>query len=293
MKVPDTNQTATVIKPVKVVEGAGVRLHRNFPTDTLDHVDPFLLLDDFSSENPADYARGFPWHPHRGIETVTYILAGVVHHRDSLGNAGSIRAGEVQWMTAGSGIMHEEMPDETQTPLVGFQLWVSLPARLKMTAPRYQSIAAESIPEVPIEGGGTARVIAGEVGGVRGPVVGVAVAPVYLDVQLKSGTSTTHACAPGSAVLLYLFGGSVVIGEDLSLTAPGLIAFRRHGDRIAVRSTDAGARYLLLAGMPLGEPIARYGPFVMNTPDEIETALLDLRRGTFIRQKPEGAADAR
>jgi quercetin 2,3-dioxygenase len=288
VKVSDANQTATVIKPVKVVEGAGVRLRRNFPTDALDHVDPFLLLDDFSSENPVDYAPGFPWHPHRGIETVTYVLSGSVHHRDSLGNAGRIGAGEVQWMTAGSGVMHEEMPDETRAPLVGFQLWISLPARLKMTAPRYRSIAADAIPEVPLGGGATARLIAGEVGGVRGPVVGAAVAPLYLDVRLAPGASTTHAGAPAGAALLYLFEGSIEIGEDLRLKAPRLGVFRRHADRIAVRSAD-GARYLLVAGTPLGEPIARHGPFVMNTPEEIETALLDLHRGTFIREKPEGA----
>jgi quercetin 2,3-dioxygenase len=283
----------TIVKPVRVTEGAGVRLRRNFPTESLDHIDPFLLLDDFSSADPADYARGFPWHPHRGMETVTYILAGIVHHRDSLGNSGSIRGGEVQWMTAGSGIMHEEMPDENQAPLAGFQLWVNLPARLKMTAPRYQSIPAEAIPEVPIEGGGTARVIAGEVRGVRGPVTGIAIAPLYLDVQLPPNTATTHAIPPGHAALVYVFRGVAVVGDRHEVEAPGLAALRGDGERMAVGSGGVGARYLLVAGMPLGEPIARHGPFVMNTPHEIEEALLDLRRGTFIRQRPEGAADTR
>ncbi len=284
-----------VIRPISVLEGAGVRLHRSFPQPAVDHVDPFLLLDDFSSTDPDDFMRGFPWHPHRGIETVTYVLQGEVRHRDSIGNAGSIRAGEVQWMTAGSGIMHEEMPAADRAPLVGFQLWVNLPARQKLSVPRYQSISAQEIPQVALEGGGNARVIAGEIAGVRGPVTGITIEPTYLDVQLEPGGSASQAFPPGTAMLAYVFEGTTTFSagdhdEAATLDAPGLVAWSG-GGQIGCRAAARGARFLLISGMPLYEPVARYGPFVMNTREEIEEALRDLRQGTFIRAKPAGAPD--
>jgi len=288
-----SRKVAQVIRPTAVLEGAGVRLHRSFPSNVVDHVDPFLLFDDFSSKDPDDFARGFPWHPHRGIETVTYVLQGVVHHRDSLDNAGSIGAGEVQWMTAGSGIMHEEMPDPVHAPLLGFQLWVNLPARLKMTVPRYQSIAPGAIPVVPLEGGGAVRVIAGTAAGVRGPVTEISIEPTYIDVELPPDGAISHPAPSGEGVMAYLFQGSAAFDDtgdpESAMRARGLVVFA-DGERIEVRAGDRGARYLLLAGRMLREPVARYGPFVMNTRDEIQEALRDLREGTFIRTRPEGAA---
>jgi len=287
-------EVAQVIRPAAVLEGAGVQLHRSFPSNVIDHVDPFLLFDDFSSPNPDDFVRGFPWHPHRGIETVTYVLQGVVHHRDSLGNAGHIGAGEVQWMTAGSGIMHEEMPDPLRAPLLGFQLWVNLPARLKLTTPRYQSIAPAEIPAVPLEGGGTVRVIAGEAAGARGPVTEISIEPTYIDVELPPGGTISHPTTPDEGVMAYLFQGSAVFDGTADRAAPldarGMVIFA-DGDHVDVRAGDRGARYLFFAGRMLREPIARYGPFVMNTRDEIQEALRDLREGTFIRSRPEGAPD--
>jgi len=289
-----TRAVAQVIRPAGVREGAGVRLHRSFPSDVIDNVDPFLLFDDFSSGNPDDYARGFPWHPHRGIETVTYVLAGVVHHRDSLNNMGRIGPGEVQWMTAGSGIMHEEMPDPRHAPLLGFQLWVNLPARLKWTRPRYQSIAPTAIPAVALDGGGTLRVIAGKAAGARGPVTEISIAPTYLDVELPPDGRISHPAPPEEGVLAYLFQGSAAFdGRDdraAIVSARGMVTFEE-GDRVEVRAGDHGARYLLMAGRRLREPIARHGPFVMNTREEIQEALRDLREGTFIRSRPDGTPD--
>lgn len=285
----DVRAVAQIIRPAGVLEGAGVRLHRSFPSAGVDNVDPFLLFDDFSSDNPEDFEPGFPWHPHRGIETVTYVLAGVIHHRDSLNNAGRIGAGEVQWMTAGSGIMHEEMPDPRHAPLLGFQLWVNLPARLKWATPRYQSITPTAIPAVPLEGGGTLRVIAGEAAGTRGPVTEISIAPTYLDVELPPNGRISHPAPSEEGVLAYLFQGSAAFdgrGEQASvLSARGMVTFEA-GDRVEVRAGDRGARYLFMAGRQLHEPIARYGPFVMNTREEIQEALRDLREGTFIRSRP-------
>jgi hypothetical protein len=290
----NARNVAQVIRPAPVLEGAGVRLHRSFPSNVIDHVDPFLLFDDFSSRDPDDFARGFPWHPHRGIETVTYVLEGVVHHRDSLNNAGSIGTGEAQWMTAGSGIMHEEMPDPRRAPLLGFQLWVNLPARRKLTTPRYQSIASSAIPAVPLEGGGTVRVIAGTAGGARGPVTEISVEPTYLDVELPPDGAISHPAPADAGVLAYLFVGSAAFdgsGDRASLvSARGMVVFT-DGDRVEVRAGDHGARYLFFAGRRLREPIARHGPFVMNTREEIQEALRDLREGTFIRSRPAGAPD--
>ena len=281
MKGNGNRQVVQVVTPRRVLEGAGVRLRRSFPAPALDYLDPFLLLDDFSSDNPDDVLAGFPMHPHRGIETVTYILAGSVNHRDSLGNAGTIGAGDVQWMTAGGGILHEEMPRPIEGRMAGFQLWVNLPAALKMSDPLYQEIPADRIPLVKTPEGAAIRVVAGDVLGVRGPVTEIAAQPLYLDVGLPPGTDMRHPIAEGHTACAYLFEGSATFGA-VQVLAPALVILGP-GRGFGLRSGDAGARYLLLAGRPLGEPIARYGPFVMNTAEEIEQALDDLRRGTFIR----------
>ena len=275
---------AKVIEPQPVIEGAGVRLKRSIGTSTLDHVDPFLLLDDFTSKNPADYQAGFPLHPHRGIETVTYLLAGAVRHKDTLGNSGEIGAGEVQWMTAGRGILHEEMPQARPEGIAGFQVWVNLPARLKMTAPRYQNISANEIPEVRRDNGATIRIIAGSVDGVTGPISGIAADPTYLDVALAPGGSFVHSIPRGHAAFAYLFEGAARFGgeDSAEVTAPRL-AVLGDGDTVEARAESSPARFLLVSGKPLNEPIARCGPFVMNTQEEIEQTLRELQAGTFIR----------
>ena len=275
-----------IIDPQPVVEGAGVRLRRSIATRTLDYLDPFLLLDHFDSKNPDDYKAGFPLHPHRGIETVTYVLAGVVHHKDTLGNSGNIGAGDLQWMTAGRGIMHEEMPQVRPEGVAGFQLWVNLPAKLKMTKPRYQDIRAQEIPAVEVAGGTRIRIIAGTVNGVTGPVVGVAADPTYLDVSVPAQSSFTQHISREHTAFAYAFEGAANFAAGAKdkgekITHPKLIVWGE-GDTIEVVTGDSPARFLLVSARPLHEQIARYGPFVMNTREEIEQALADLRHGTFI-----------
>jgi hypothetical protein len=284
-----------VIQPSGVIEGAGVRLKRSMPTGQVDYLDPFLLFDDFSSDNPEDFYRGFPWHPHRGIETVTYVLRGVVNHHDSLGNSGSIGAGDIQWMTAGSGIMHEEMPQAEAGPLTGFQLWVNLPARQKMTRPRYQDIQAQQVPEVTTETGARVRVIAGQAAGTDGPVRDIVAQPIYQDVSLSPGDRFVHGVAPGHTAFAYVFEGGgrfgVADGNDgEAVTSRRLVVFG-DGDSVEVRAEEEPVRFLLISGKPLNEPVARYGPFVMNTQEEIRETLRDLRNGTFIREQPETDPD--
>jgi redox-sensitive bicupin YhaK (pirin superfamily) len=275
-----------VIKPQTVMEGAGVKLKRSIATHELDYVDPFLLFDHFGSEDPEDYVAGFPMHPHRGIETVTYMLSGVVRHRDSIGNSGSIREGDVQWMTAGRGIMHEEMPQPSDGGLVGFQLWVNLPARLKMTPPRYQEVPSVQIPEVRLRDGIKIRVIAGSVGDTRGPVTDIAADPTYFDVFLPPNGTYTQEVSRGHSAFAYVFEGEATFagngdGRGETVSHPGLVVFD-DGDYLEVRASSQPARLLLVSGKPLHEPIARYGPFVMNTQEEILQALRDLRDGTFV-----------
>jgi len=276
-----------IITPQAVTEGAGVKLKRSIATRTLDYVDPFLLFDHFASDNPADYLAGFPMHPHRGIETVTYMLAGAVRHRDSIGNSGTIEGGDVQWMTAGGGILHEEMPEPRNGKMAGFQLWVNLPARLKMMAPRYQEIRADEIPVAARDDGTAIRVIAGRSHGVHGPVTEIAAEPTYLDVTLPPNTSFHQPVEMGHTALAYVFEGSAGFGvapQDDGSPArhPALIIFE-DGDHVAVRTTESAARFLFISGAPLYESIARYGPFVMNTREEILQALKDLQDGTFVR----------
>jgi quercetin 2,3-dioxygenase len=272
-----------IIAPVQVLEGAGVLLKRSIATRTLDYLDPFLLLDHFGSDDPADYLAGFPMHPHRGIETVTYMLAGEVDHKDSLGNQGSIRGGDIQWMTAGRGIMHEEMPKPYQGKMEGFQLWVNLPARLKMSAPRYQDIASANIPEVTLADGIKVRLIAGHLGERTGAVTDIYADPTYLDVSLPVGATFTHDVIAGHNAFAYLFRGEAQFGRPpAQVKAPQLVIFG-DGQQVQAQASGQGARFLLVSGQPLGEPIARYGPFVMNTRAEIEQALKELREGTFIK----------
>jgi len=281
-------KVARVIQPEATSDGAGVKLKRSIASRELDYLDPFLLFDHFGSENSDDYIAGFPMHPHRGIETVTYMLAGAVKHRDSSGNAGIIRAGDVQWMTAGGGIMHEEMPQLEGGRLDGFQLWVNLPARLKMSKPRYQEVIAADIPTIERGDGVRIRVIAGSVGDVQGSVKEIAADPTYLDISVPARTSFVHSISAGHTAFAYVFAGEGVFGLDAGdaggeqVSAPHLLVFD-DGDEVRIKGLESGVKFLLISGQPLNEPIARYGPFVMNTEAEIEEALLDLRRGTFVR----------
>jgi redox-sensitive bicupin YhaK (pirin superfamily) len=300
------------LRPVKrvlesrpAIEGAGVKLRRAFGFGDTDEFDPFLLLDDFRNDTPADYLAGFPWHPHRGIETITYVLAGTVEHRDSLGNQGALGAGDVQWMTAGRGILHQEMPQgDPRGRMHGFQLWANLPATLKMTAPRYQDVAAADVPEVTDDDGTTVRVVCGEFWGQRGPVEGVAADPRYLDVWVPPGRKKTLPVETSRQGFAYVFEGT---GRFRDASAPGpvmtehvtphgaasgaaadtignrsLVLFDR-GDDITVQAGDQGLRFLLISGEPLREPVAWYGPIVMNTREELQRAYAELRAGTFIR----------
>jgi hypothetical protein len=281
----DPRSIARLIEPQPVIEGAGVRLKRSIGTRVLDYVDPFLLFDHFGSDDPADYLAGFPMHPHRGIETVTYMLEGRVHHRDTLGNAGDLGAGDVQWMTAGGGIMHEEMPQPVLGRMSGFQLWVNLPARMKMMKPRYQDVLSAKIPEVVRQDGTRIRVIAGSVDGTQGAVRDIVAEPSYLDVSMGPDRSFTQPVARGHAAFAYVFEGSGFFGGEAE---GGLVAATRlvlfgDGDRVQVHTAAGPVRFLLISGKPLAEPISRYGPFVMNTRQEIEEALRDLRNGTFVR----------
>jgi redox-sensitive bicupin YhaK (pirin superfamily) len=279
-------KASRIVAPRPVIEGAGVKLIRSIATNELDHVDPFLLFDHFGSKNPEDYIKGFPMHPHRGIETVTYMISGRVNHRDSIGNSGSITDGDVQWMTSGRGIMHEEMPQASDGEMTGFQLWVNLPARLKMSAPRYQNITSAQIPEIRREDGVKIRLIAGEVDGIRGPVSEIVAEPTYLDISMPPGALFSQPVERGHAAIAYVFEGEGFFeagaAAQKAIGHPRLVVFG-DGERVEAQALDQGVRFLLIAGKPLNEPIARYGPFVMNTRAEIEQALQDLKTGTFIK----------
>lgn len=281
-----------IVSPEPVVEGAGVHLRRSIGTRRLDHLDPFLLLDHFESVRPEDYEPGFPYHPHRGIETVTFVRAGEVQHRDSLGHQGRIGAGDIQWMTSGSGILHEEMPQVRPEGIGGLQLWLNLPAREKMTRPKYRDLDSSRLVESALDGGARARVIAGDAAGGKlvGPVEGLAVAPKFLDVTLPPGASLREAVPRGHTAFAYVDAGDVRFGpEQKPARAPALVIFG-DGDLVEASAGPGGGRFLLAAARPLGEPIARHGPFVMNTRAEIEQALRDLRSGRFIREDPRDAA---
>ncbi|MBU2982915.1 pirin family protein [Lentibacter algarum] len=290
-------------KGTPTLEGAGVHLHRAFGFHDPSELDPFLLFDDFRNEHPADYDKGFPWHPHRGIETITYVLSGEVEHSDSLGNQGALKAGDVQWMTAGSGIMHQEMPrGNSQGQMHGFQLWANLPSDLKMTDPRYQDVEAREIPEITDDDGTHVRVVTGEFWGKRGPVDGIAADPQYLDVSIPAGVKKTLPVDTYRRAFAYVFEGSgafsdasaptgvllekEVMGAEVNIRDMSgdrtLIRFGT-GDEITVQAGEQGLRFLLISGAPLQEPVAWHGPIVMNTRDEIRQAVKDLQNGTFIK----------
>jgi redox-sensitive bicupin YhaK (pirin superfamily) len=297
------------IRPIKrlsrakpTVEGAGVRLRRAFGFGHTSEFDPFLLLDDFRNDIPEDYLAGFPWHPHRGIETITYVLAGSVEHGDSMGNHGSITAGDIQWMTAGRGIIHQEMPKgDAAGRMHGFQLWANLPASVKMTAPRYQEVKAGEIPEVTDDDGTRARIVCGKFWGKTGPVQGIAADPVYLDISVPPGKRKTLPVETTRHAFAYVFGGA---GKFCNASAPlsvptepvgwldtnppkeadnrALILFDS-GDEVGVQAGDEGIRFLLVSGQPLKEPVAWYGPIVMNTQEQLREAFQELQEGTFLK----------
>jgi len=298
------------IRPVKrlsqarpTMEGAGVHLHRAFGFGNTTDFDPFLLLDDFRNERPEDYLAGFPWHPHRGIETITYVLAGTVEHGDSIGNKGAIEAGDIQWMTAGSGIIHQEMPKgDGKGRMHGFQLWANLPAAKKMTDPRYQEVKAKDIPVITEDDGTIARLVCGTFWGKRGPVEGIAADPVYVDITVPPGLRRTLPVAVTSQAFAYVFEGSGTFcnasdplpvptesAHWLETSLPtevdnrSLILFDS-GDEVTVQAGEQGIRFLLVSGRPLKEPVAWYGPIVMNTDDELRQAFGELQKGTFLRK---------
>ncbi len=278
-----TNRTIShIIEPQLVVEGAGVLLRRSVSPRASNEHDPFLLFDHFAFNNPLEGPiRGFPMHPHRGIETVTYMLDGSVNHRDSLGNAGTIGAGDVQWMTSGRGIMHEEMPRRGQSGnIYGFQLWVNLPAAQKMDQPRYQEVNSSTIPVIEKDGA-TIRLVAGEVDGVRGPVTEIAASPLYMDVKLAPDSSFIFPVPSEHTVLAYVFEGAGEFSNEV-VESVSMVVFNDDGDQIEVRS-KTGVQFMLIAGAPFKEPIVPYGPFVMNTVEEIQQAITDLRNGTFVK----------
>jgi hypothetical protein len=279
---------AQIVTPAAVVEGAGVHLRRSIGTRGLDHLDPFLLLDHFESADPADYKAGFPYHPHRGIETVTLIRSGEVRHGDSLGHRGTIGAGDIQWMTSGSGILHEEMPQVRPEGIAGLQLWLNLPAREKMSRPKYRDLRGDRLTATETPTGARIRVIAGAAadGRLVGPVEGLAVAPKFVDVTLPPGTSCHEEVERGHTAFAYVDHGTVRFGPEQTLAhAPALVVFG-DGDVVEASAGPGGGRFLLAAARPLHEPIARYGPFVMNTRAEIEQTLEELRTGSFIRAEP-------
>jgi quercetin 2,3-dioxygenase len=285
------------------IEGAGVHLHRAFGFGDPTRMDPFLLFDDFRGDAPRDYMAGFPWHPHRGIETITYVLAGTVDHGDSLGNRGSLKAGDVQWMTAGSGILHQEMPKgNAKGQMHGFQLWANLPSALKMTAPRYQDVRGSDIPEIMDDDGTVVRVVVGSFWGKTGPVDGIAADPQYLDISVPPGKRKTFKVDTWRKAFAYVFAGSgtfrdaaapkgvllekEVRGQEVNIRDLSgnrtLVEFGT-GDEVTVQAGDDGVRFLLISGAPIQEPVAWHGPIVMNTQAELQQAMADLRNGTFIK----------
>jgi redox-sensitive bicupin YhaK (pirin superfamily) len=302
MTHPQTRSIRQVLKSKPTVEGAGVHLKRVFGFREVPRLDPFLLLDDFHSSRPEDYLKGFPWHPHRGIETITYLLEGEVAHGDSLGNKGTIHSGGVQWMTAGSGIVHQEMPKgQKDGSLWGFQLWANLPASKKMMAPRYRDIKKEQIPEVRLANGGLVRIICGEINGVEGPVRDIVIDPQYLDVTLPPHKDFRHTIKRGHRVFAYVIDGMAYFDESRECFSYGIegdgyfdftndclmgkenLIIYSDGDDVVITTVKSPVRFLLVSGKPLGEPVAWYGPIVMNTKEELKTAFDEYEAGTFIK----------
>lgn len=285
MKTTTSRKLQAIIESVAASDGAGVKLRRSLGSRQNQRFDPFLMLDEFFSDNPDDYLAGFPSHPHRGFETVTYMIDGHMRHEDNFGHRGDLGPGDVQWMTAGRGIIHSEMPQQTAGRMRGFQLWINLPASEKMKPAAYRDIPSAEIPSVALTGGGEMRVIAGafEQGGTttRGPIQGLGTQPLYFDLALPAGVAVTLPTPAGHNTFLYAYEGEAVVGDDdgarsLPYRAAGLLT---PGDSVRVRAGAQGVRVLLLAGKPIGEPVVQYGPFVMNTPDEIQQAIIDYQRG--------------
>ncbi len=286
------------------IEGAGVHLKRAFGNYHVPQLDPFLLLDDFRSDNPDHYLKGFPWHPHRGIETITYVLQGEVEHGDSLGNRGAINSGDVQWMTAGSGIIHQEMPKgDKRKVMSGFQLWANLPASHKMMDPRYRDVKNQQIPEVSLKNGAKVKIICGKVNGVQGPVLDIVTDPEYLDVTVPAGATFTHPIRQGQNAFAYVIEGEGYFDQSRDAYAHEVISanyfdFKRNcicgdetivlygdGEEVTVTSSKNGVRFLLVSGSPIGEPVAWYGPIVMNTEEELKIAFEEYQNGTFIKYR--------
>jgi len=294
---------AKIFKSRPTIEGAGVHLKRAFGYSQVPQFDPFLMLDDFHSSKPDEYLPGFPWHPHRGIETITYVLEGLVAHGDSMNNQGVIGAGDVQWMTAGSGIIHQEMPKLSPTGTMwGFQFWANLPAVQKMMAPRYRDVKAADIPPVKLNGGIWVRIVAGEVAGVKGPVQDIVIDPEMLDVTIPAGTSFTHTLPAGHTAFAYVLSGEAYFDDQRNAYAyevvghgwtdlerrcicqpETVVLFEHKGEAVKVETIDKPIRFLFVSGRPLGEPVAWYGPIVMNTQEELQVAFEEYRNGTFIK----------
>ena len=302
--MPTIRKIRKVIKSKPTIEGAGVHLKRVFGFSEVPLFDPFLLLDDFRSDNPDHYVKGFPWHPHRGIETITYVLKGDVEHGDSLGNKGIISSGDVQWMTAGSGIIHQEMPKgDGNGKMYGFQLWANLPSREKMMDPRYRDVANEQIPEVKLPNDTTIKIIAGEVSGIKGPVQDIVIDPEYIDVTVPANSEFRHPTKPGHTAFAYIIDGQGYCCREKNpftyeveginyfdiqrdpFVGNGTIVLFDDGDEIMVFTEEHKVRFLLISGKPIGEPVAWYGPIVMNTQEELQIAFEEYQQGTFIKYK--------
>ena len=302
--MPETRKIKKVLKSKPTIEGAGVHLERVFGFSEVPVFDPFLLLDDFRSDNPDHYIKGFPWHPHRGIETITYVIKGDVEHGDSLGNKGIISSGDVQWMTAGNGIIHQEMPKgDKNGKMYGFQLWANLPSREKMMNPRYRDVSYDQIPEVKLPNNTIIRIISGEVSGIKGPVRGVVIDPEYIDVTVPANSEFRHSTKKGYTVFAYIIGGQGYFCKEKNpftyevegrnyfdiqrdpFVGNHTIVLFDDGDEIMVFTEEHEVRFLLISGKPLGEPVAWYGPIVMNTREELEIAFKEYEEGTFIKYK--------
>ena len=282
--MPDARKIKIILIGQPTLEGAGVHLNRVFGYNEAPIFDPFLMLDDFRSDTPEHYLKGFPWHPHRGIETITYVMKGDVEHGDSLGNKGIISSGDVQWMTAGSGIVHQEMPKgDANGSMYGFQLWANLPASQKMTRPKYRDITADKIPEVRVQNGVRIKVIAGNINGVRGPMDDVVIDPEFLDCTLPPQQSFTHKVDPSYTTFIYVIGGKG--STDNKVIENGNLVLFESGNQLSVNASDKPLRFLLLTGKPLKEPVAWRGPIVMNTQEELTIAFQEYQDGTFIKTK--------
>jgi len=302
--MPKTRKILKVLKSKPTIEGAGVHLKRVFGFSEVPLFDPFLLIDDFRSDNPDHFLKGFPWHPHRGIETITYVLSGDVEHGDSLGNKGMISSGDVQWMTAGSGIIHQEMPKGDENGrMYGFQLWANLPSGEKMMDPRYRDIASKQIPEVKLPNETTIKIISGEVSGIKGPVEDIVIDPEFIDVTVPANSEFTHPTKQGHTVFAYIIDGQGYFCKEKNpftyevegknyfdiqrdpFVDNGTIVLFDDGENISVFTEDHKVRFLLISGKPIGEPVAWYGPIVMNTQEELQTAFEEYKQGTFIKYK--------